>query len=498
MNIPTYFKILGSAFINNKVAIQRLFATKVDARGNPTEYSITDNQDAALNEILATQCEPIISAITMYSEATARLGAMLYDVDNEDNQKKVENKMILDQYYNFLLSKYSTKQSYNLLMSQTVVCKKIHNEFFWRVTYNKSKDMFVRVNLIPTALCQEHIGTEYYVEKFLVTPSPYNKLQTEEFTALVPGENIYKRTMANGKKIGESNEEDYLLHYYQSNPLSVSVKNTLNGLQFDTCTQGFRGYNKLAYLQPLIMEYNLLFAKKIQIIKQTTMGMEVFRAVSAKEAGSAYKDKIASDNSTNSQGVVQDVINNKKNAFIVTQGGDVDNQYRFYPHNTDLLKTVVPLHNIEQELRRQMFEAIGVPQRIITIEGSAYNNLIVAQEDLEKNCLSEKNEILNFLTQCVRFISPNFLKQNYAYTVDHTTSTVLMKRKEQEVKILTGGNAVAPNDIREVVHKAPVEGGDELLTETAGKAPKELTPEEVIKQKRNTGRNGERVVKKSV
>ncbi len=487
------FQIIGSHWFSAKTAIRSLYQ-KINAKGE-TEWSAFDNQHRIDNELLSSTCEPIDNAINMFGERASRLGLMLYDEDNEDGRKKIEDKELLDKYYNFLINKYTTQQSYGALMRQIITNILVHNEFFLQIKYHTSSDTIVSIKLIPNNLCKHQIGEKYYIKSFLVSPNSRNMLEQEEYETIKPGENIYKLTKVNGATIGKKNIESYLLHYYKTNPLSLSLnlsRNTINReMEMD-----FRGYNPLSKLVPLVVQYNTLSNQFLKLSGNIRTGFEVFGASNAKQTASVYSDKTKAVSTVLNDEEIGRINQAKNNGFAVSPAYALENAYKYHSFDTDLRKTAIPVFNMMQESRRQIFEAMGVPQRIITIEGSAYNNLIVAEESFEENCLTTMYEISSFLTQCVRFISPNFLKQNYAYTIDHSTSKVIMKKKEQEVKILTNAGAAAPNEAREIVNKAPIEGGDDLPTEDAAKPAKELTPEEAAKQKRNTGRNGDRVVNK--
>lgn len=473
------------------------------------EYYLPQSEDKRYQEALYANIQPVQDAIQFIADSVARFQLSLYDEDDErviaEGREIIDGSttsQILNRNFNFLHNKFVANgytNSYPVFIKQTITNLKVHNEFFYKIAFDRSNNIFRSIKVVPSNLLT-HIPGEgnYYIKEFMLSPYSGNNLSQERYNLVMPNSNIYKKFEENGSPVKDTNIDYYLLHYYEPDPLNICWGGDYMSLNVETRLD-FRGSSRLKYLTPLIQKYILFEDKSHKLLAESTPGRSIFRVQNTKEQTDILATQKEQKN-TSRGSITQDdrktVEDEYGRAYSVAKGGDISEHYKYVSHDLDFNKTIKPLEDIIKEIKLDIREALGIPRQLSSDKGQTYNNGQVLREDFEISNLAMLETIATFLTQSMRLISPEFRKSNYSIIVDSESSPALLKRKKQKIDILNSAGVATLNENRDVLELEQLPGGDEVQTDTPSNTPKELSPEEAVRQKRNTGKYGDRQLKK--
>lgn len=471
-NLFTNLKYIGSGIkglISNRVYVD-------DKKGTIREVGAGQNSEATN---LYKNLQPISFAVNKVSNDSSRIIIELQDEDGIS----ISDKKTLDKYYNFLHDKYGQNgisSLYQNLITQIVANLKLNNEYFLRVFYNKEKDVFLGIELIPTTLCIETIGADGYIEQFEVLCSAKDRNISQIFKRIKGLEYVKKTSLYKVSNGFDGGIEKYLIHYHSTNGIDVSY---IDG--FYDIIPSLRGVSNINLIERSLATYNNAELAVIELMSKEQIQRNTGVAI--------FESKTNEDNfiTTYSSGKHPNFITSttKPNSPLKTQ-----EMFKWESKNIDVQKDLVHYYNIKTQESRNILQYFGIPTRIVSTEGSAYNNLAVANEEYERHLLSVISSIADFLTKNMAIISKEFFKQNSKLSIKKDSSFLIRKERREDLEIEK--EFTPTNEIREeYFDKDPVDGGDTIPTSNGTK--KDLTPEEASKQKRKMPHTGERVVKKT-
>ena len=422
--------------------------------------------------------QPISFAINKISYDSSRI---ILELQDEDGISIIDKKT-LDKYYNFLHDKYGQNgisSLYQNLITQIVANLTLNNEYFLRVFYNKEQDVFLGIELIPPTLCIETIGTDGYIEQFEILCSAKDRNVSQIFKRIKGLEYIKKTSLYKVNERSDKNIEKYLIHYHSTNGINV---NYIDG--FYDIIPSLRGVSNINLIQKSLEIYNNAELAVIELTNEEQIQRNTAAAVFTSDKD--QKEFINGYGNGTHPKTFTYIPRPNTNAKI-------EDVFKWISKNIDVQKDLVHYYNLKTQESRNILQYFGIPTRIVSTEGSAYNNLTVANEEYERHLLSIISNIAHFLTKNMAMISKNFLQQGSKLSIKKDSSFLIRKERREDLEIEK--EFTPTNEIREeYFDKDPIDGGD--IMPTGNSTKKKLTPEEASKQKRKMPYTGERVVKK--
>lgn len=173
---------------------------------------------------------------------------------------------------------------------------------------------------------------------------------------------------------------------------------------------------------------------------------------------------------------------------------NVDKSIEWISKGIDAQKDLIHYYNMRTQESQSISQYFGIPTRIVSTAGSAYNNLAVATDEYERNLLGIMSNITHFLTNVLSTISPNFMANNYKVVIKKNSSFLIKKEIKADLEIEK--EFLSVNEVREkYFDEPPIVGGDLVVSKGAKSA--ELAPDKAVKQKRKMPHTGERIIKKT-
>ena len=470
-NFFTNLKYIGSGIkglMSNRVYIDQKNGTikEIDAGLNSKAINLYKN------------LQPISFAINKISHDSSRI---ILELQDEDGISIIDKKT-LDKYYNFLHDKYGQNgisSLYQNLITQIVANLTLNNEYFLRVFYNKDQDVFLGIELIPPTLCIETIGTDGYIEQFEILCSAKDRNVSQIFKRIKGLEYIKKTSLYKVNERSDKNIEKYLIHYHSTNGINV---NYIDGC-YDIIPS-LRGVSNIDLIEKSLEIYNNAELAVIELTNEEQIQRNTAAAVFTSDKD--QKEFINGYGNGTHPKTFTYIPRPNTNAKI-------EDVFKWISKNIDVQKDLVHYYNLKTQESRNILQYFGIPTRIVSTEGSAYNNLTVANEEYERHLLSIISNIAHFLTKNMAMISKNFLQQGSKLSIKKDSSFLIRKERREDLEIEK--EFTPTNEIREeYFDKDPIDGGD--IMPTGNSTKKKLTPEEASKQKRKMPYTGERVVKK--
>ena len=470
-NFFTNLKYIGSGIkglMSNRVYIDEKNGTikEIDAGLNSKAINLYKN------------LQPISFAINKISYDSSRI---ILELQDEDGISIIDKKT-LDKYYNFLHDKYGQNgisSLYQNLITQIVANLTLNNEYFLRVFYNKEQDVFLGIELIPPSLCIETIGTDGYIEQFEILCSAKDRNVSQIFKRIKGLEYIKKTSLYKVNERSDKNIEKYLIHYHSTNGINV---NYIDG--FYDIIPSLRGVSNIDLIEKSLEIYNNAELAVIELTNEEQIQRNTAAAVFTSDKD--QKEFINGYGNGTHPKTFTYIPRPNTNAKI-------EDVFKWISKNIDVQKDLVHYYNLKTQESRNILQYFGIPTRIVSTEGSAYNNLTVANEEYERHLLSIISNIAHFLTKNMAMISKNFLQQGSKLSIKKDSSFLIRKERREDLEIEK--EFTPTNEIREeYFDKDPIDGGD--IMPTGNSTKKKLTPEEASKQKRKMPYTGERVVKK--
>lgn len=430
---------------------------------------------------------PISESINKIAKDCSRLLPILQSVDGVN----ITDKNVLIKYQAFLHDKFGQNgisSSVSALIRQIVSSLKMNNEYFLRVYYDTKKDMFLGIEVIPSSICEEEYSSEDgYIEKFEVLFSAKNINKTQVFKRdtsrfKVRKASVYKEvTQVNDdERENKAQIETYLLHYHSTNGINIE--------DIDFSDQRISWMPKLRGVSDIT-----LIEAPLQIYAQLTEAIKVLTSLDEIKRHTA----VAIVNQEKEKASVHDAFAQKKHleSLVLTpERNGTPVGFNYISKNINAEKDLVHYYNMRESEYQNILRFYGIPTRIISTAGSAYNNLAIATDEYERNILGIVSTIVDFLTKCMSHISTSFANNEYKIVIDKDTSFLLKKETVDSIEHAKEFKTL--NEIREENYDLePLAGGDSLPS--AQNSQKELRPEEAIKQKRKMPHTGDRVVKKT-
>ena len=471
-NLFTNLKYIGNGIkgiMSNRVYI--------DKKNGTIEEAGSGQNSGVINEYKNLQ--PISFAVNKVSLDASKI---LVELQDEDGVT-VDDKKTLDKYYSFLHDKYGQNgisSLYQNLIMQIISNLKLNNEYFLRVFYKKAEDVFLGIELIPPSLCVDSIGSDGYIEQFEVLCSAKNRNVSQIFKRIKGLEHVKKTSLYKADGGLNTGIEKYLIHYHSTNGINVSH---IDG--FYDILPSLRGVSNINLIERSLEIYS---NAELAVIELTNKEQIQRNTAVAIFESTKNEDKFIESYSSGRHPKLL-TCTTKPNASLKTQ-----EMFKWESKNIDVQKDLVHYYNIKTQESRNIMQYFGIPTRIVSTEGSAYNNLAVANEEYERHLLSIVSNIADFLTKNIAIISKEFSKQGSKLSIKKDSSFLIRKERREDLEIEK--EFTPTNEIREkYFDKDPVDGGDTIPTGNGTK--KDLTPEEASKQKRKMPHTGERVVKKT-
>jgi hypothetical protein len=465
--------------------IKGLFSNRVlvdEKRGTIIESAGGNNSRA---REYYNNLQPVSLAINKISQDISRI---LIELQDADGITIADNK-ILDKYYNFLDDRYGQNgisSSYQNLITQIVANLKLNNEYFLRIFYHKTKDVFLGIELIPSSLCIETISNEDgYIDQFEVLFSVNNRDSSQIFKRVKEMKHIKKASVY--KNYNENVKKDdidvYLIHYHTTNGIEVNCLDNIYDF-----LPSLRGVSSVNLIKRSLEIYDnteiaiIELTKEDQIQRNTAYAHLPDQKLQVKFEEEFYRSGHPK------------IFTNSGPRSGMKNGDNAADVFQWISKNIDTQKDLIHYYNMRTQESQSILQYFGIPTRIVSTAGSAYNNLTVANEEYERNLLGIMSNIANFLTKILSIVSPNFTDNGYKLIINKDSSFLIRKERREDLEM---AKEFAPtNEIREeYFDKEPVSGGDTIPktnTET-----KQLTPEQASKQKRKMPHTGERIVKKT-
>ena len=422
--------------------------------------------------------QPVSLAVNKISQDASRILIELQD----NNGVTINDNDILNKYYYFLENKYGQNGisfSYQDLVMQIVSNLKLNNEYFLRIFYHNIKDVVLGIELVPSSLCIEKINSiDGYIDGFEVLFSANNRNSSQIFTRIKGMEHIKKTSIYKyypEKKVAQGNNIDtYLIHYHVTNGIEiVEMDNSYQKYDFLPQLRGISNINLIK--QSLELYHNLENA----ILDLTTIDQV--------QRNTLYI------NSTDQKNVEENFKMDGHPRLVTNSGKNVDKNIEWISKGIDAQKDLIHYYNMRTQESQSISQYFGIPTRIVSTAGSAYNNLAVATDEYERNLLGIMSNITHFLTNVLSIISQNFMANNYKVVIKKNSSFLIKKEIKADLEIEKEFSSV--NEIREqYFDKPPIVGGDLIISK--GIKSTELAPDKAIKQKRKMPHTGERIIKK--
>lgn len=464
------------SYIGN--GINGLFSNRV--RLDTVNKTIEESNFSGLNaQKHYNLLQPVSLAVNKISQDASRI---LIELQDEDGVT-IDGRDILNKYYYFLENKYGQNGisfSYQDLVVQIVSNLKLNNEYFLRIFYNNVKDVVLGIELVPSSLCIEKINSvDGYIDEFEVLFSANNRNLSQVFTRIKGMEHIKKTSIYKyypEKKVAQNDNIDtYLIHYHMT-----------NGIEIVEMDDSYQKYDFLPQLRGI---------SNINLIKQS---LELYHNLEKAILDLTTIDQVQRNtlyiNSTDQKGVEENFKKAGHPRLVTSTGKNVDKSIEWISKGIDAQKDLIHYYNMRTQESQSISQYFGIPTRIVSTAGSAYNNLAVATDEYERNLLGIMSNITHFLTNVLSTISPNFMANNYKVVIKKNSSFLIKKEIKADLEIEKEFSSV--NEIREqYFDKPPIVGGDLVVSKGAKSA--ELAPDKAVKQKRKMPHTGERIIKKT-
>lgn len=457
---------------------------KIDEK-NKTIQEIGGDNNLNAKEYYNT-LQPVSLVINKISQDASKILIELQD----SKGVTIKDNNILNKFYYFLENKYGQNgisSSYQDLITQIVANLKLNNEYFLRIFYNNIEDVILGIEIVPPSLCIETINNiDGYIDEFEVLLHAKNRNVSQIFKRIkerkfIKKTSIYKH-YPQKKDLKESAIDTYLIHYH-----------TTNGIEIDNFNEKSNKYDFLPQLRG-VSNVNLI-KKSLDLYEHLENAILFLTRTSEVKRNTLY---ISSQDSTKLEELQTNFVLNGNHLSLITNhqknsDKSADNA-TWITKNIDVQKDLIHYYNMRVQEAQSIGQYFGLPRRIISTEGSAYNNLAIATDEYERNLLAIMSNITHFLTNIISIISPNFMNNNYKFIINKSSSFLIKKEIKENIEIEKEFSSV--NEIREqYFDKLPIQGGEYI----AGKNKKEvqLTPDEAKKQKKKMPYTGDRTVKKT-
>lgn len=255
-----------------------------------------------------------------------------------------------------------------------------------------------------------------------------------------------------------------------------------------------RGLSPLLSVEPMIKQFDRVYHAMLQQATRSQRADTIMLAMgNINKSGSVNKDT--------SEKEMQDFADAIRNGAPITSAPsslhlpkDVPTEVKTGA-NATLINT---LASLKTNLIYDIADLLGVPRKMLSDKGSAFNNMTIARDLFNMNTMNPLRLLVSTLNNLHCSIMEDFYNEHHnnklRFAIDITSSTIAIQQIKEVNKSLTDSNAITQNEARDNFGLAKVQSpGANELPPVGSSASSSKSTEELLLSKKSTNQSGEKV-----